>query len=300
MTSVERAAGERGPVVDYLCNAFLPDRQALWDEAIAATGVNVRVRRGPDEAFCTPEGMVARMDALGVDTVLVPAGDLSAHAAVDPRDYDHFAFRWHEYDELTKHHPGRFGALLVVDPARGFAGVRTARERLETDPTVVGMYLHTHSWDRRFDHADYYPWYALCADLDVPIAMQAGTSGGLMASECGHPIGIDRPALYFPGVRFVLSHTGWPWVDEAVALALKFPNVYLGTGAYPPRHWHPSVHRFLAGPGRRKVLFGTNFPTVAHAAALDQIAALELRDDTRARLLGGTAREVFTRLGRTP
>lgn len=286
-------------VVDYLCNAFFPDRQALWDEAIASTGINVRVRRGPDEAFCDADTMVARMDAHGVATVLLPTGDLSAHAAVDPRDYDHYAMRWTEYAELTKRHPGRFAALLVVDPTRGMAGVADARSRIADDPTVVGLYLHTHSWDRRFDHADYYPWYAMCADLDIPVAMQAGTSGGLMASECGHPIGIDRPALYFPGVRFVLSHTGWPWVDEAVSMAMKFPNVYLGTGAYPPRHWHASVHQFLAGPGRRKVLFGTNFPTVAHAKALAQIAELDMREDTRERLLGGTALEVFTRL-RTP
>jgi predicted TIM-barrel fold metal-dependent hydrolase len=297
--SVEQPAGvetARQHVIDYLCNAFFPDRQALWNEAIASTGINVRVRQGADDSFCDGDTMVARMDALGVDTVLVPTGDLSAHAAVDPRDYDHYAMRWTEYAELTKRHPGRFGALLVVDPARGMTGVRDARARIADDPSIVGLYLHTHSWDRRFDHADYYPWYAMCAETDVAMAMQAGTSGGLMASECGHPVGIDRPALYFPMVRFVLSHTGWPWVDEAVAMAMKFPNVYLGTGAYPPRHWHASVHQFLAGPGKRKVLFGTNFPTVAPAAALEQLSGLDLRADVRARLSGGTAREVFTRL----
>jgi predicted TIM-barrel fold metal-dependent hydrolase len=159
------------------------------------------------------------------------------------------------------------------------------------------MWIHTHSWDRRFDHPDYYPYYALAADLDVPVAMQAGTSGGLMASECGQPIGIDRPAMYFPDTRFVLSHTGWPWVAECVAMALKFPNVFLGTGAYPPRHWDPAVVSFIKGPGRRKVLFGSNFPTVGHTKALEQVAELGLDDETRSALLGGTARRVFTRLG---
>ena len=137
----------------------------------------------------------------------------------------------------------------------------------------------------------------MCSDLDVPIAMQAGTSGGLFASECGRPIGIDRPALYFPDTRFVLSHTGWPWVDEAVAMALKFPNVFLGTGAYPPRHWDPAVVRFLTGPGRAKVLFGSNFPTVGHTKALAQVGELDLDEATTQALLGGTARRVFTRLG---
>src|SRR5690606_23693049 len=114
------------------------------------------------------------------------------------------------------------------------------------------------------------------AEAEVAVVMQAGTSGGLMPSACGQPIGVDRPAIYFPDTRFVLSHTGWPWVAEAVAMALKFPNVYLGTGAYPPRHWDPALVAFLRGPGRRKVVFGTNFPTVGHHKALAQVGELDL------------------------
>jgi len=130
----------------------------------------------------------------------------------------------------------------------------------------------------------------------VPVAMQTGTSGGLMASECGRPITIDRAALYFRETRFVLSHLGWPWVDEAIAMALKFPNVYLGTAAYPPRHWPDAVRRFVRGPGRHKVVFGTNFPTVGHRHALAQLRELDLPPEVAAALRGGTARQVFTRL----
>ncbi|MCY3634606.1 MAG: amidohydrolase family protein, partial [bacterium] len=160
-----------------------------------------------------------------------------------------------------------------------------------------GLHTHTHSFDRRFDHADYYPYYALCATGDVPFVMQAGTSGGLMPSECGVPVGIDRPALYFPEVRFVLSHTGWPWVAECIAMALKFPNVYLGTSVYPPRHWSDELVAFINGAGRRKSLWGTGFPAAGHRHCLDQLQELELGDEARANLLGDTARRVFTRLG---
>ena len=40
------------------------------------------------------------------------------------------------------------------------SGVREVRARL-AEPWVVGMYTHTHSWDLRFDAAEYYPYYAL-------------------------------------------------------------------------------------------------------------------------------------------
>jgi predicted TIM-barrel fold metal-dependent hydrolase len=281
-------------VIDYLANAFVPDREAVWDAAIAGQGVPIKVRRDPTDSFCDPRAMVARMDELGVATLVVATSDMHRHGT--PFEYDPVAARPDEMAAMVSAHPGRFAAWWAVNPQLGLAGVRRAAEMLRSHDWVVGLWIHTHSFDRPFDHADYYPYYALCAEHGVPMAMQAGTSGGLMPSECGRPIGIDRPAIYFPEVTFVLSHTGWPWVAECIAMALKFPNVYLGTGAYPPRHWDPAVHAFLRGPGRRKVLFGTNFPTVGHRHALGQVAELDLPDETRDNLLHGNARRIFKRL----
>ncbi len=291
--SVERPG--RVGVIDTLCNAFTPDRRRVWDGALAASGVQVKIRRDDGDSFAGPEAMVDRMDELGVATILLITGDLGSHGRLDPFDFEHVIARWEETEKLVSRWPGRFAALALIDPELGMAGVREMRTRL-SEPWVVGCYLHTHSWDRRLDHADFYPYYAVGAEADVPVAMQAGTSGGLLASECGRPITIDRPALYFRETRFVLSHLGWPWVDEALAMALKFPNVYLGTGAYPPRHWASAVTDFLRGPGRSKVLFATNFPTVGHRHALEQLSALSLDSDVERALLGDNARSVFNRL----
>ncbi len=282
-------------IVDYLSNCFLPDRQAIWDGAIERAGLPIKVRKGDEDTFAEPAAMVARMDEVGIATVLLPTCDIGPHGTLDPLDYEHVATHWDEMEKLASAFPGRFAALAVPKPGLGMAAVREVRRRL-AEPYVVGMFTHTHSWDMRFDAAEYYPYYALASDEDVPFVMQAGTSGGLMASECGHPISVDRAALYFPQTRFVLSHTGWPWVEEAVAMALKFPNVYLGTGAYPPRHWQPTLTSFLRGPGKRKVLFGTNFPTVGHRQAVAQLAELDLDPAVAYGLQEGTARSVFTRL----
>ena len=286
-------------VVDYLCNAFFPERAAAWDAAIAVQGIPLKVRRNPDDSFTDADGMVARMDELGIDTLVLATGDEHAHGA--PAEYHTVTCRWGEMESLHRRHPGRFVGLWAVDPTLGMAGVERTEEALAQE-WAVGIYLHTHSFDRRLDHADLYPLYAVATEYDVPVAMQAGTSGGLMPSECGRPITIDRAALYFPDTRFVLSHLGWPWVDEAIAMALKFPNVFLGTAAYPPGHWPPAVLRFARGPGRHKVVFGTNFPTVGHRHALSQLSELDLTPEVASALCQGTARRVFTRLceGGTP
>jgi predicted TIM-barrel fold metal-dependent hydrolase len=280
-------------IIDYLCNAFTPDRVAVWKEATAGLALKIR-----EDEFVEPAAMVARMDELGIDTVLLPTVVPVTGEPPAATTFEAVATTWREAEQLAQRWPGRFAALTVLDPTTGVAGVRETRARLR-EPWVVGCYLHTHSWDRPLDNADYYPYYTLAADLEVPVAMQAGASGGMTPSECGRPIGIDRPALYFPDTRFVLSHTGWPWVDEAIAMARKFPNVFIGTASYPPRRWPDALVEFVRGAGRDKTLFGTNFPTVGHHQALGQLPELGLDDATTAAVLGGNAQRVFARLDRT-
>ena len=280
-------------MIDSWTNSFLPDRQALWDASLEAQGVPIKLRRDEQDSFCDVEAMVARMDEIGMASLILPVCDLPAHAGIT--DYEGFATRVDEMDAMSAAHPGRFVGQWSIDPREGSKGLDRARE-MAAKPWIVALHTHTHSFDLSFDHADYYPFYALAHELGLPFGMQAGTSGGRLPSACGHPIGIDRPAIYFPQVNFVLSHTGWPWVDEAVAMALKFSNVYLGTASLPPKRWHASLVNFIRGPGRRKTMFGTSFPTVGHRHALAQLEALDLDPEIAAAVMGGTARNVFTRL----
>ena len=279
--------------IDYWCNAFTPERRERWDAAIAAQGIPLKIRRREDDTFAEVDAMVRRMDELGVATLVLPSAD--APESADPTTYELFTTGFEDVLKWSDQHPGRFAGLFTLNPTTGVAGLRHAAEALAHD-CFVGLHLHTHSWDREFDHRDYYPYYALAAEHGVPVVMQAGTSGGRMASECGRPIGIDRPAIYFDSVDFVLSHTGWPWVDEALAMVGKHGNVSLGTAAFPPHRWSEGLVRFIAGAGQGKVMLGTSFPVVGHRHALDRLGDIDLPDDARALLLEGTARRVFTRL----
>ncbi len=276
--------------IDYWCNAFTPDRRARWDAAIAAQGIPLKIRTREDDSFADVDTMRARMDEIGVEALLLPSAEAPADA--DPTTYELFTTAPADLREWSEAHPGRFAGLVTLDPSAGQDGVRRAAALLEED-CFVGLHIHTHSWDRPFDHRDYYPFYALAAEHGVPVVMQAGASGGRIPSECGRPGGIDRPALYFSEVDFVLSHTGWPWVDEALAMVGKHPNVYLGTAAFPPHHWSQELLRFIAGPGVGKVMLGTSFPVVGHRHALDRLAALDLEPEAKDALLGGVATAVF-------
>lgn len=279
--------------IDVWCNGFTLEHKARWEKVIEAQGLALRIRKGDDDSFVEPEGMVARLDAIGFSTLLLPACEVPDHAL--PFAYERYASSPALVTKLARAHPGRFYGLFSVDPTTGQEGVEEAARAL-AQKEFVGLHSHTHSWDRPFDHRDYYPYYALCADHDVPFIMQAGTSGGIMPSECGKPIGIDRPALYFGRVRFVLSHLGWPWTEEAIAMAMKFPNVYMGTAAWPAHRWPAAFVDFVKGQGRGKCMLGTSFPTVGHRHALSRLDGLGLDPEVRFEYLEGAARRVFSRI----
>ena len=99
---------ERAGMIDSWANAFLPDREALWDASLAAQGVPIKVRRDPEDAFCDAETMIARMDEIGLQTLVLPVCDLPPHAGVT--DFEAFATRIEEIEPLASKYPGRFVA----------------------------------------------------------------------------------------------------------------------------------------------------------------------------------------------
>jgi predicted TIM-barrel fold metal-dependent hydrolase len=278
--------------VDYWCNAFTPDRQAVWQQAIDNQGLTLKVYRDGDE-FSEPDAMVRRLDATGFSTVILPVSDHDDGSELD--SFEHVAVRVTEITDLNKRFPARFVGQWSVNPDKGAAGVATA-ERMLGESWCMGLHNHTQSWDRPFDHPDFNPYYELCATYDVPFVMQAGASGGNFPHECGHPSGIAPPASEFAEVRFVLSHTGAPWASETIEMVRRFDNVFLGTATWPPRRWSDDLVAFISGEGQHKVLYGSGFPTSGHTQAVRQFARSSLDADTKHALTSTNARIVFTRL----
>jgi predicted TIM-barrel fold metal-dependent hydrolase len=50
---------------------------------------------------------------------------------------------------------------------------------------------------------------------------------------------------------------------------------------------------YLRGRGRRKVLFGSNYPMITPAQALDHLDRLSLDEQARELFLAGNARRIF-------
>ena len=72
-----------------------------------------------------------------------------------------------------------------------------------------------------------------------------------------------------------------------------YPNVYIDTSAYKPSRYPPELVAYLKTHGRRKVLFGSNYPMIQPADCLRELDLLGLDEETRRLFLSENAARVF-------
>lgn len=274
--------------IDYWCNVFTPEGlKRLYVEPpefawpAKQWGISKRLEGRSIDEF------VAMMDQTGFARVGIPAGKV---------------YNWRERHliwnlsaddiaPIVDRHPDRFFGLYGINPFLRMDGVRELESAVR-DHNVIGAVMHPHGFGLPPFAAEWFPYYAKCAELDIPVFSLVGHAAEEMPSEPGRPLHLEHVALYFPELRIV-GVSGWPWVEEMISMAWKFPNVYYGTSQYAPRHWARELKAFARRRGVGKVLFGTGFPVLDHAEALAQIDELELSDAARQALLEETAKSVF-------
>ena len=188
--------------------------------------------------------------------------------------------------------PDRLRPVAGADLRRPMESIRELRDRVAEG--FVALRIVPWLWELPPTDRRYYPLYAACVDLGIPFCTQVGHTGPLRPSETGRPIPyIDQIAIDFPELVIVGGHIGYPWTTEMIAVADKHPNVYIDTSAYTAGRYPPELVQYLRGRGRDKVMFGTNYPMITAARALEHLDSLELDEPTRVAFLGGTARRVF-------
>lgn len=198
-----------------------------------------------------------------------------------------------EVAAMVRAHPGRFRGLAAVDLARPMQAVRELR-RCVRELGFCGLRIVPWLWGLPPDDRRYYPLYAECTELGVPVCLQVGHTGPLMSSEPGRPIPyLEHAALEFPELTLVAGHLGAPWTAEVISLARKFDNLHVDTSAWKAARYPSEFVEFMRRGGGHKVMFGTNYPMLTAAACLESLEGLGLGPDTTAAFLAGNARRVF-------
>jgi uncharacterized protein len=144
--------------------------------------------------------------------------------------------------------------------------------------------------------------YAACERYELPVIFHTGTSVFPRArNRFADPMMIDDVAVDFPKLTIVLAHGGRPvWMESAVFLARRFPNVWLEVSGIPPARlleYFPSLPRLAD-----KVLFGTDWPGPGVkdiGANLQVFRGLGLTTSAQERILEENPLRVFPRRGPT-
>jgi predicted TIM-barrel fold metal-dependent hydrolase len=149
--------------------------------------------------------------------------------------------------------------------------------------------------------------YEAADSLGLPVLLHTGMSWAPETPlERGHPIQHEPAIRRFPKLNFVLAHWGWPWVWEATALALKYPNVFLDTSCLyydSPKEFYQFVFSrqipttLIERSLRNQVVFGSNYPRVEIKNMVHALRSLALTEGCLKKILRDNALRL---LGETP
>lgn len=277
--------------IDIVVNVFTPE--AIADKRIPTDADFLgKIRlKGPYDNGLSMEQYLEKMDRAGIERSLLIAarcGDLRVKGSTE------MPYEW--VAEICAKYPDRFSGLAGLDPTRGIAGLKQLDVAVK-DYGFVGAHFYPHWFGEAPDSAVWYPYYARCAELDIPVMMQVGHclvyQKDRRLPNVGRPMTLDQVAIHFPELNLIGIHLGYPWTDEMISLCWKHPNVYMAGDAYAPKHWPAAVVHYANSYGQDKFLFGTDWKVIDPERAMDDIAKLDFRPDPLRKILRDNALKLF-------
>ena len=215
-----------------------------------------------------PQRILSRMDAAGVDLAMV--------CSLAQRIENDFII------ELVGKHPDRlfgFGQVMpqaddALDEIERIAAAGLSGLKLH--PSLHGYHVA--------DHGLLDPVFAKCAELDLPILVNA-----LDDAFCA-PLAIEEIAKGHPEVPTIIAHMGAVWnVPEAIIVAERNPHIFLETSATLVS----DVKRAYARLGPDQILLGSEWPGSDFDLERMKIAKAVPDSVDRAKVEGGNMAKIL-------
>jgi predicted TIM-barrel fold metal-dependent hydrolase len=260
--------------------ANLRDRESLDDFEFPAQYMFKDVPH-PEPGGDAVRFLLEQMDRFGIEKgMLGVSGD-------DERSADSL--------RALRDYPDRFFGSFEVNPNAGMDGVR-ALQRAYEELGVKAATAFPAGLNPQvaINDAKFYPLYAKCIELDIPICVCAGVPGPRVPFAPQYVGLIDEVCWFFPELKFVTRHGCEPWADLAAKLLLKWPNLYYSTSAFAPRYYPEAIVNFANTRGADKVMYAGYYPM---GLSLDRIfkemPEVPFRDNVWPKFLRENAERVF-------
>lgn len=219
---------------------------------------------------------LAEMDAHGIEIGLVGCeGETGRKALAD--------------------HPDRFVGSCQVDANDVMGSVRKIRGlHDQRGIRAVGAFPAGCVPPVPIDDAKWYPIYAVCCDLQIPIFMCAGVPGPRLPMAAQHVERIDQVMYDFPELTLVTRHGCEPWDDLAVKLMLKWPGLHYSTSAFAPKYYPNSIIDYANTRGADKVIYAGYFPMgLSLKRIMAELPGVPLKDEVWPKFLRQNAARVL-------
>jgi predicted TIM-barrel fold metal-dependent hydrolase len=219
---------------------------------------------------------IARMDAHGIEY-----GILNLDEELSPRAY--------------ARHPARFVPTMYADGNRGMDQIRDiVRAKEQFDIRAVGTFP-SGVWPQiPINDKLWYPLYAKCVELDIPVLITAGVPGPRIKMMAQHVELFDEVCYDFPELKIIMRHGADPWTELAVKLMLKWPNLYYSTSAWSPKHIPEPIIKFANSRGADKIIYAGYYPYGLELERIfKELKELPLKPEVLPKFLSDNARKLF-------
>ena len=150
--------------------------------------------------------------------------------------------------EFVEQRPDRFSLAAYVRPQKLMRELWLLEDMVEKYPVTMARVV-PFDLDLAPSDALYYPLYAKCVELDLPLSVNTGLPGPPVPGECQDPIHLDRICYRFPDLRLCMAHGADPWWGTAMRLLIKYQNLRIMTSAYSPQAPSARVRALHEHPG---------------------------------------------------
>lgn len=117
------------------------------------------------------------------------------------------------------------------------------------------------------------PIFDACLAHDLPFCITMSLLISLLSDEPDydyiHPKRLIRIAKKYPDLKIVVSHAAWPFVNEMIAVAIHFPNIYLLPDFYSGFPGGQAYFNAANAGLEDQLIFGSCYPNVNYDYALN-------------------------------
>ena len=209
------------------------------------------MKQAPSVAQKSPELMLQEMDTAGVTMGVIPGRNGHFKGSISNDDII----------SLLGDFPGRFVGMAGLNASKREESLEEIHRTVLNGP-LKGICMEPGALDKPMyaDDPRIYPIYDLCEQHRIPVILMLGGRAGPDITYSDPKI-INRIAADFPKTNFIISHGGWPWVQQILGVCFFQKNIYLCPDMYlfncsGAADYIMAANNFM----QDRFLFGTAYP----------------------------------------